>query len=674
MPTTTLNVTVSAVGASLLNTASPGAVTWIRVNADNSVTYRSASETRTDLGVGLVANGGTGLTAVGGALQLLRTNAGATGLEYVTPTTSIVAEGSNLYYTDARVRATTLTGLSVSGGSVSSTDTMLSAVGQLQNQINSLVGGVNYRGTWNATTNSPALASGVGTKGYYYVVSVAGSTNLDGITDWKLGDWAIFNGTTWEKVDNTDAVISVNGYIGAVTLVKADVGLGNVENTALSTWAGSSNITTLGTIGTGTWQGSGIAEAYLSVSDNTTKDVSNAAHGFFPKLTANSIYYVNNSGALTALTVGAAGTVLTGNGVTSAPTWAAAASGITINSTAISGGGANRVLFENSSNQVSESATDFYFNTGSPENHMYAYGRTGVLTGVRNVAVGIQSLRLCTTATKNVAIGAYAGYNTAVNISDCVFIGNLAGSDYAGSGALTAIGSSAGSSASGSGVLIGQLTVGGSASAVVAIGNSATATSNNSTAIGSSSTASTGIGATAVGATSSATNGASLAVGYAASSAHLYSMAFGVTTTTTADNQVIFGSNYNSLGGVGGIAEFCVGNGDSAASAVGFTLRTTNGSGTNNQGANITYNAGRSTGNKTGGYHSWGTSDAGASGTTLRAITEKARLVGGGDLVLGITSDTKGLVLKDSAGHYWRISVSTLGVLSTADLGTSIPT
>ena len=37
------------------------------------------------------------------------------------------------------------------------------------------------------------------------------------------------------------------------TLTKTDVGLGNVENTALSTWAGSTNITTLGTIATGTW-------------------------------------------------------------------------------------------------------------------------------------------------------------------------------------------------------------------------------------------------------------------------------------------------------------------------------------------------------------------------------------------------------------------------------------
>jgi hypothetical protein len=47
------------------------------------------------------------------------------------------------------------------------------------------------------------------------------------------------------------------------TLDKSSVGLGNVENTALSTWAGSSNITTLGTIGSGTWQGSSISSTYI---------------------------------------------------------------------------------------------------------------------------------------------------------------------------------------------------------------------------------------------------------------------------------------------------------------------------------------------------------------------------------------------------------------------------
>lgn len=86
------------------------------------------------------------------------------------------------------------------------------------------MGDLNYQGTWNASTNTPTLTSSVGTKGYYYVVSVAGSTNLNGITDWLVGDWAVYNGAAWEKIDNTDAVTSVNGYTGTVVLTASDVG------------------------------------------------------------------------------------------------------------------------------------------------------------------------------------------------------------------------------------------------------------------------------------------------------------------------------------------------------------------------------------------------------------------------------------------------------------------
>jgi len=116
-----------------------------------------------------------------------------------------------------------LTGVNITGGSISATDSILVAFGKVQNQINGVLGGAIYQSVWNASTNSPTLTSGTGTKGYYYIVSVAGSTNLDGITDWKVGDWAIFNGTTWNKVDNTDAVSSVNGFTGAVSLTTANI-------------------------------------------------------------------------------------------------------------------------------------------------------------------------------------------------------------------------------------------------------------------------------------------------------------------------------------------------------------------------------------------------------------------------------------------------------------------
>ena len=63
--------------------------------------------------------------------------------------------------------------------------------------------GLTYKGTWNADTNTPTLTSGVGTNGDYYIVSFPGTTNLDGVTDWQVGDWAIFE-TVWQKIDNHD--------------------------------------------------------------------------------------------------------------------------------------------------------------------------------------------------------------------------------------------------------------------------------------------------------------------------------------------------------------------------------------------------------------------------------------------------------------------------------------
>jgi len=83
---------------------------------------------------------------------------------------------------------------------------MLKTVSSITNAI----GALNYKGTWNASTNSPALSSGVGTKGDYYVVSVAGTTSLDGISNWGVGDWAAFNGSVWQRVEGGADVNGVN--------------------------------------------------------------------------------------------------------------------------------------------------------------------------------------------------------------------------------------------------------------------------------------------------------------------------------------------------------------------------------------------------------------------------------------------------------------------------------
>lgn len=93
-----------------------------------------------------------------------------------------------------------------------------------------LLGAVNYQGTWEASTNTPALPTAAPeNKGWYFVATDSGTWN--GI-DFTLGDWVISNGTAWDKIDTLDSVVSVNGKQGAVTITAADVGLGNVNNTS----------------------------------------------------------------------------------------------------------------------------------------------------------------------------------------------------------------------------------------------------------------------------------------------------------------------------------------------------------------------------------------------------------------------------------------------------------
>ena len=179
-----------------------------------------------------VANGGTGAATLTG--YVVGNGTAAMTASATIPSTAVTGLGT---MSTQNANNVSITGGSISGTTVSGyipTTEKAAALGVATldsstkvpiSQIpDSVIGALSYQGTWNATTNSPTLTSSVGTKGFYYVVSVAGTTNLNGITDWQIGDWAVYSGTAWQKIDNTDGVTSVNTYTGAVVLTAADVG------------------------------------------------------------------------------------------------------------------------------------------------------------------------------------------------------------------------------------------------------------------------------------------------------------------------------------------------------------------------------------------------------------------------------------------------------------------
>lgn len=146
----------------------------------------------------------------------------------------------------------------------------------------------------------------------------------------------------------------VSGLPAWATITKSTVGLSAVENTALSTWPGTTNIVNLGTIGAGLWQATKIGLAFggtnsdlsatggasqflkqsstgaaitvaqptegdLSTSDITTNNVSISKHGLVPKLPNDATKFLDGVGGFTTTITSGSFTPL-GAGITNIST------------------------------------------------------------------------------------------------------------------------------------------------------------------------------------------------------------------------------------------------------------------------------------------------------------------------------------------------------------------
>lgn len=248
-------------------------------------------------------------------------------------------------------------------------------------------------------------------------------------------------------------------------------------------------------------------------------------------------------------------------------------------------------------------------------------------------AVGQSSLASAARAT---AIGSDATASSA----DTVAIGDTALASNSGN---VIIGSAAGDGGFGFSVAVGYsslvknlaVAIGYDSDAncanCVSVGYQATTSAQDSVAIGKSATASgSSAGGTAVG-TSAAASGAAgaVAIGHGASAAH-NSIALGRSATTTANNQLIIGSNNVR------IADVYISEGVTDTSPSDVLLSTTGGSGTNVAGGNLTLRGGLATGNAATGDVIIAGANAGASSSTLQTAANRWLFKGGtGHLVTG---------------------------------------
>jgi uncharacterized protein YukE len=226
----TLNTTAVAEGTNLYYTDTRARLS---ISGGTGITYNSTTGVITNTitqYTDALARASISLTTTGSGAATYNSTTGV--LNVPTFTISGLSAGGELSGTypnpsllNSAVVGKVLTGYYTLSGIVSATDTILQAFGKVQNQLNSLSGSLSYQGSWNASTNTPTIVSSTGTNGHYYIVNVAGTTTIDGISSWAIGDWIVFNGSTWQKIAN-QSVTSVNGLSGVVILTTTNLSEG----------------------------------------------------------------------------------------------------------------------------------------------------------------------------------------------------------------------------------------------------------------------------------------------------------------------------------------------------------------------------------------------------------------------------------------------------------------
>ena len=295
-------------------------------------------------GVIIPAVATSGITNSSGTIGLATATTSQLGGVIIPATVS-----SGLTNTSGSIRLATATTTQLGGVKVDGVTITINGSGVIAANI---TGAIVFQGGWSAATNTPTLnntSSAYNTNGFEFVCTAAGTVNFGaGNVAFAVGDNVIYDGVKWVKIP----IGSSSGTVNSVLTID-NSGSGAVSGTTFngsvpitlsynsigaSPLAGSSSLTTVGTVGTGTWNADIISPTYggtgvnngaftLTITGASRTLNQNVASGASPTFVGT-----NFSGTASSLTAGAAVSA------TSATTAGAA--------TNLLGGAANRLPYQ----------------------------------------------------------------------------------------------------------------------------------------------------------------------------------------------------------------------------------------------------------------------------------------------------------------------------------------
>ena len=216
--------TTRAINAKQLAAAKQSAINSAKVTIQTSNGITGGSTTP---GNSFTLSGVDALTTAKGVVQLAtqdEVNTGTDAKKVITPATLGKGKASGVASLDANSKIITsqlpdyLLGQVMYGGNaLVAATTIVTPSASLKTKKNITTASISIV---NSATSTAANTYGYkDMEGVYFICQAKGTFAE---TSFETGDWIISTGSAWEKIDNTDAVKSVNGQIGDVNITRVN--------------------------------------------------------------------------------------------------------------------------------------------------------------------------------------------------------------------------------------------------------------------------------------------------------------------------------------------------------------------------------------------------------------------------------------------------------------------